>query len=83
MPEKLICKVFETYKETVFIYGVENEIKGFVLYQEWPDCLNFIMICLPFSLPQENLRIMQSGRHLLPRKKIVWFDEKQMKARNV
>jgi len=83
MPEKLISKIFETYKETTHLFYIDGKIKGFALYQEWPNCLNFLMMCLPFGTERENLRVLLGGRHLLPRKKIVWFDETEMKARGI
>lgn len=84
MPISLICKVFETYKNTTLVYrDNRNKVRGFVIYQEWPDCLNFIMICLPFYKERETLRIILKGRPLIPKKKIVWFDEEKMEGRGL
>jgi len=82
IPEEFVRKLFETYRNTTLIY-TNGQIQGFALYQEWPDCLNFIMICLPFGTKKENLKVILSGRYLLPDKKIVWWDEKEMKAKGV
>lgn len=83
MPERLVRKLLETYKKTTFVYFINNAIKGFVIFQEWPNCLNFIVICLPFGTERENLKAILSGRHLLPRKKFVWFDETKMEGRGI
>jgi len=82
MPEKFIHKIFKTYKDSIYVYK-DGRIQGFVVYQEWPDALNFIMICLPFNDERTNLKLILQGRHLLPKKKIVWFDEKEMKGKGV
>lgn len=82
LPERFIRRIFETYWETTLIFIQKGEIKGFVVYQEWPDALNFIMIYLPFSKTR-NLKVILQGRSLLPDKKIVWWDDKKMKARGI
>ena len=82
IPRELVKNLFETYKKTTYVYTENGEIKGFGLYQEWPDMLNFLMFYLPFSAGK-NVKVMLKGRSLLPNKKIVWFNEKKMKARGV
>jgi len=82
LPEYFISKIFNTYKKTTLVFIRDKEIKGFVVYQEWPDALNFIMIFLPFS-KEMNLRTILKGRSMIPDKKIVWFDEERMEGRGL
>jgi hypothetical protein len=81
MPEHLLRKMFELYSETTLVYKIGDEIRGFALYQEWPDCLNFICIAGISDNREENLKAMFAGRHQLPQKKIVYFDETEKSLR--
>jgi len=84
MPVDLIQTIFETYKNSTCVFrNNRGFIRGFAVYQEWPDVLNFIMICLPFGSKHKNLKNILSGRSLLPNKKIVWFDEERMEGRGL
>jgi len=86
LPTKYIHKLFETYKDFTYVYK-DGRLLGFVLFQEWPDALNCLMICLPFTDKKTNLKLILQGRKMLSKeqrkKKIVWFDEKDMKAKGV
>lgn len=82
LSEDYIRSFFEKYKKTALVFIQKTEIKGFAVYQEWPDALNFILICLPFS-KERNLRVILQGRKIVPNKKIVWFDDKKMEARGI
>jgi hypothetical protein len=83
MPEAMMRKMFELYEDTILIYKVNDEIRGFALYQEWPDCLNFICIVGQSDNREENLKAMLLGRHKLPAKKIVYYDEAQKSLRTI
>jgi len=72
-PESLIRALFETYN---------GEIRGVGIYQEWPDCLNFILIC-GIGDRAENFRGLMTGRKILPKKRIVFFDERTMRLREL
>jgi len=82
MPDLALQRMFEVYKETTLIYQHGSEIRGFAIYQEWPECLNFIAI-VGIGDKIENLKAMLVGRHKLPNKKIVFFDEEKMELRTV
>lgn len=82
LPESVLRRWFETYKDTILVARSGGKIVGFGLYQEWPDFINFICVCGNGS-QAENFRALLKGRHLLPRKKICFFDETAMKARTI
>lgn len=82
MPNSPLQRMFETYKNTTLIYQRDGEIRGFALYQEWPDCLNFICI-VGIGDNEENLKAMLADRHQLPNKKIVFFDETIMELKTI
>lgn len=81
-PVSLIRSLFETYKKTTLVLKKNGEIRGVGVYQEWPDCLNFILIC-GIGSRAENIRAMLEGRCLLPKKRIVFFDERTMELREL
>lgn len=83
-PKDLVQGIFVKYKDTAFIYvSNRGEVRGFGVFQEWPDCLNFIMVCLPFGTKVDNYKALLKGRKVLPKKKIVWYDEEKMEARGL
>lgn len=83
-----IEKLFNKYKDTTLIYIENNEIRGFVVYQNWPDVINMILICLDFDV-WKNLHIMRKGlnqakiENTLPNKPIVFWDDERMEARRL
>ena len=78
-----IRRMFLTYKDSTLINQDEQgRIIGCAVYQEWPDCLNFICIIgNPENDPLRNITAMMDGRENLPAKPIVFFDEKTMRLR--
>ncbi len=77
-------RMFETYKDYTLINIVDGEIRGFAVYQEWPDCLNFLcMVGNPENDHLKNITAMMEGRKGLPDKKIVFFDETKMELRTL
>lgn len=81
-PDRLIESLFETYKNTTLVYEKNGEIRGVAIYQEWPDCLNFILIC-GIGSRVESLNVMLEGQQLLPKKRIVFFDEQTMRLKEL
>ena len=82
VPDSFLRRMFETYKETTLINCVGGEIRGFGIYQEWPDLLNFI--CLVGNTEGDvlkNITALMDARKNIPDKKIVFFDETEMKMR--
>ena len=77
--------MFLTYQDFTIINRVDGKIAGVGLYQEWPDCLNFIcMIGNPEHDKIRNVKAMMKGHELLPKKKkIVFFDEKAMELKTL
>ena len=71
------------------IKDAENEILlskkiiGFAIYQEWPNCINVIAMCLPHTTKEENLCYMLKARKLVSNKPVVWFDENRMKLQGI
>ncbi len=80
MPDKQLRVMFEKYAASTLIWRDAGEIKGFAIYQEWPDRLNFIAIAGKGSR-SENLKAILAGRHDLPRKMICYFDEEKMELK--
>ncbi len=86
--KEYIYKLFLNYLNYTFVYYENKEIRGFATYQDWPDALNFILICLPYDR-LKNLGIMEKGlkqakkEGTLPDKPVVWWDDKKMKARGI
>ena len=79
-PENLIRTLFETYRNTTLIYKKNDQIRGVGVFQEWPDCLNFILIC-GIGSRIETLSVLIKGQKLLPKKKLVFFDERTMRLK--
>ena len=81
LPDRVIAGYFTTYQDTVIIDRRDNEIRGFALYQIWPDFYNFIIIChLDKSAFSWLIRLV---RNELAGKTAAWFDENRMEARFV
>ncbi len=72
--------VFDMYKKTTLIYRTNGQIKGFVIYQEWPKFLNFLAIAGENGLFQVMWWILHNKK-LLPDKPFGYFDELRMKGR--
>ena len=81
-PESLIRALFETYNKTTVVLKNNGEIRGVGIYQEWPDCLNFILIC-GIGSTIESVNVLLNGQELLPKKRIVFFDERTMRLREL
>jgi len=82
VPDEFVRRMFETYKDYTLVNCVNGEVRGFGVYQEWPDCLNFIcMVGNPENDHLKNIMAMMDGYIQLPDKKIVFFDETQMRLR--
>ncbi len=83
--EQYLRSMFERYKETTLVnVGPDGEVRGFGIYQEWPDCLNFIaLVGNPEHNTFKNFLALMKGRENLPHKKIVFFDEEKMELREL
>ncbi len=82
VPDEFLRAMFVTYKDYTLVNRVDGEIQGFAIYQEWPNCLNFICIVgNPENDHLKNVIAMMDGKRLLPDKKIVFFDETKMRLR--
>jgi len=81
MSESTLRTMFEVYQKTTLIFQADGEIRGYGVYQEWPDCLNFICIAGKNNNREESLKAMLVGRHQLPNKKICYFDEEKMELK--
>ena len=82
VPDDFLRRMFETYKNTTIVNMANGEIRGFGIYQEWPDLLNFFCIVgNPEQNTMQNIIAMMDGRDKVPNKKIVYFDESRMKLR--
>ena len=74
--------MFETYKDTTLIHKDNGEIKAFAIYQEWPDCFNFIAVVGSSNDKLENLCSLLKMRDDKPPKKMVcYFDEVNMELK--
>lgn len=74
--------MFETYRETTLIYCVDDEIKAFAIYQEWPDRLNFIAVVGSSDDRLENIRFLLKIRGFIaPDKMVCYFDESTMELK--
>ena len=79
LPDDVIANYFLTYQETIVIDRQGDDVRGFGLYQIWPDFLNFIIIC---HLDTSRFQwLMKLVRGPLSGKTVAWFDEKKMKPR--
>jgi len=82
LPEKTLRALFETYQKTTLVWREDGRIRGFVLWQEWPDLLNIICIAGD-GTKTENLKMMLRGSRQMPQKKICYFDEETMELRTL
>lgn len=80
LPEKTMRALFETYKKTTLVWRENGAVRGFAIYQEWPDLLNIIAIA-GIGSKLENLKAILRGRKQLPQKMICWFDESSMELK--
>lgn len=78
LPDYVIWNYFTTYQETIIIDRQDGDIRGFALYQIWPDFYNFIITC---HLDNGFRWMMNLIKNELTGKTIAWFDEKKMEAR--
>lgn len=83
LPDDYLRAMFETYKNTTIVNIVDDKIRGFGIYQEWPDLLNFICIVgNPENDVLQNVAAMMDAKDKIPaNKKIVYFDESKMELR--
>jgi len=82
VPDDFLRRMFETYKETTIVNIENGIIRGFGVYQEWPDLINFIaLVGNPENDMQKNIVALMDARAKMPDKKIVFFDEKKMELR--
>lgn len=76
--------MFETYKNTTLIQkNGDGKIAAFAIYQEWPDCLNFIAIVGASGDRGENVKTLLKIYRALPKKKICYFDESRMELKTL
>jgi len=80
MPDETLRALFETYKETTLVWQKNGKVRGFAIYQEWPDRLNIIAIA-GIGSPLENVKAILKGRKQLPQKMICYFDETKMELK--
>lgn len=77
--------MFETYKGSTLIYRDNGEIKAFAIYQEWPDCLNFIAVVGASDDKSENIKSLLKIREFIPistvNKAVCYFDETNMELK--
>lgn len=74
--------MFETYRDTTLIYSVDDEIKAFAIYQEWPDRLNFIAVVGSSEDRFENVKFLLKIRGYIASDKMVcYFDESTMELK--
>ena len=74
--------MFETYKDSTLIHRDNGEIKAFAVYQDWPDCLNFIAVVGASDDKSENIKSLLRIRDNLPLEKMVcYFDETKMELK--
>ena len=80
--DDFLRRMFETYKDTTLVNYVDGKIRGFGIYQEWPDLLNFICIVgNPEGDKIQNIIALMDAKENIPDKKIVFFDETKMRLR--
>lgn len=81
LPDDIIANYFLTYQDTTIIDRQGDEIRGFAIYQIWPEFYNFIIIC---HIDDNNLKwLLRLIRNELAGKTAAWFDEKKMEPRFV
>lgn len=82
VPDDFLRRMFETYKDTTLVNYVGGEVRGFGIYQEWPDLLNFIcMVGNPAGDVIQNIIALMDAKEKIPDKKIVFFDEDTMRLK--
>jgi hypothetical protein len=78
MPDDIVSNYFTTYQDTIIVDRQGGEIRGFALYQIWPEFYNFIIVCyLDESAFEWLIKIVRN----LAGKTAAWFDEKKMEPR--
>ena len=85
VPDEFLRRFFTLYQKTTIVNFDGSEIRGFGVYQEWPDLVNFIcMVGNPEQDVQKNIIAMMDARCLMPAgKRIVYFDETKMELREI
>lgn len=78
LPDQVISNYFLIYQENIIIDRKDGDIRGFALYQIWPEFYNFIITC---HLDNGFRWMMKLVRNELKGKTIAWFDEKKMEPR--
>lgn len=78
-----IMRWFKKYQDFTVVVKKDDNLIGFGVYQEWPNCLYIIGVCFPNTSKCDNIRIMLGARKILPNKRLVWWDEEEMKAKGV
>ncbi len=77
--------MFETYKDSLLIHRHNGEIKAFAVYQEWPECLNFIAVVGASGDKSDNikylLKMLSRENRPLPEKMVCYFDEIKMELK--
>ena len=82
VPDDFLRRMFETYKDTTIVNIENGIIRGFGVYQEWPELINFIaMVGNPENDTQKNITALMDARQKIPNKKVVFFDEEKMELR--
>ena len=72
--------MFEKYRKTTLVYKSNGQMKGFAIYQEWPEFLNFLAIVGDKGLFRIMWRVLHN-KELLPTKPFGFFDELRMEGR--
>jgi len=84
LSEYALRVMFETYKDTTLIHQDNGDIKAFAIYQEWPDCLNFIAVVGSSDDKSENIKSLLKIRGEIPAlagKMVCYFDEVRMELK--
>jgi len=82
VPDDFLRRMFETYRDTTLVNYIDGEICGFGIYQEWPDLLNFIcLVGNPEGDVTKNIIALMDAKEKIPDKKIVFFDDTEMRLR--
>ncbi len=85
MPNEIVRKFFIGYADTTLVYHLNGKMRGFTVYQEWPEFLNFLIICLTGTKAEnyKAIREIVQYQDLPTKKSIFWFDEKMKKVRKL
>lgn len=79
LPDDIVSNYFLIYQDNIIVDSQEGVIRGFAIYQEWPEFYNFIIIC---HVKHKTYNWLSDiVRNKLTGKTIAWFDEKSMKPR--